>query len=188
MHKDFNLFAVYKTSAPRSGGQGVVLLILVFALLVGSVFGTFRGVRYSMQVKIDRIHAELADPEVADIQKQLAVSKEMQAKLNSYLATLTKAEKQFTLSTPINGLLFSRINYCIPEDVKINELQVTAASAEIVCTSSTSIAPAVFTEALLRNGVFRSVTFDTVSRNTEVGGGLSYRFTLHCSFRKAVEK
>ena len=178
---DLNLFKAYKSGpgkAARSSARGMVAIILLFILLVGAGY----AVPYLLQMQAEQqaaeIRADLAVPEVAQLQEKLNQSVNKHALLMAYLEVLNHAQEGFSQSNLIDSALFDLLARAMPPDASIRNLEVNARSLQMTCICADPLAPAKLVQELRKTEAFSSITYNGVVKSDD---GV-YTFSMNCLF------
>lgn len=181
---DLNLFKAYKAGpgkATHSGARGLVGMIILFIVLVAAGYTAPYLLQMQVKQQADAIRAELAIPEVAELQQKLNQSVNKNSLLLAYLEVLNHAEQGFAQSNFIDSELFDVLADCMPTDTSIKSLDVNAHTLQMTCTSPDRLAPAKLAQTLKDTGVFSSITYDGVVRDDDN----LYTFNMQCLFDRA---
>jgi len=155
-----------------------MIVIACFVLVVALAFGALWFVQINMKTKINSINQALAQPEVAELQDQLNISKTKNELFYSYITALKLAKEGFSDSRIIDAELLKMVSSAMPKDVKMNTLNVSPQDVQIMCSCTDIMAPAILTQALRAKGIFSKISYGGITS----GENDMYYFSMTCIF------
>ena len=168
--KDYNFFEVYgmkkgslNIRSPYFVGALIVLLFLIVsALLVGR--------NMVIENEIKSLYGEIEALKSNPVYEEAMLIKQSINDLNQYDSTADAVMKKFENSNVVTTDLLARISAQIPETATLTAFNIDNASAVITLRAPNRKAVAEAVLHLKESGLFRDVTFDTVTNLEGVNG------------------
>jgi hypothetical protein len=196
--KDFNLFEVYKSGPSKpadSGLKAILATVLVFVMIVVGVYSAIIFIKNTTQSKIDDLNAQINSPQVMEANAKLAVQLKKNQLLKEYNDAITLAKKNFDSSRIMDSVLINKILAATPANTTARTIVINPQSMDLTYVSSNRMSPAIFAQALNKQNIFSTISYDGVSIDGEntsttpnANNATKFIFTLRCEFKEVTAK
>lgn len=189
MHYDLNFFLVNKSSSGKSSGNFIILiLVLVFALIIGIAYGTIEFLKFDYQNGINFINESLKQQQYIYAESIINTAGTKNDLLIKYNGNLKEATDDYKNLFFINSGFFNKITSAMPNDIRYSDIKLDTSSVSITCYCDVITSPAVFYNKLDSMNIFSDITYTAITpldsgTNPPIPVNKKYTFNITCTLK-----
>jgi hypothetical protein len=164
-------------------------------MIVVGVYSAIIFIKNTTQSKIDDLNAQINSPQVMEANAKLAVQLKKNQLLKEYNDAITLAKKNFDSSRIMDSVLINKILAATPANTTARTIVINPQSMDLTYVSSNRMSPAIFAQALNKQNIFSTISYDGVSIDGEntsttpnANNATKFIFTLRCEFKEVTAK